>query len=229
MDQDNQQLNNTPVEGVEIPSETTPQKRKSNKIWDIVVWILIAALSVAVLVRAFVVSKVTVKGESMADTYHNNDKITVNKVVKPQRGDVVVFYKNPVKSKFLGLFASGDKVEEDGEYYKLIKRVVALGGDKLYLESIGGGKYRLVVLTPQGEVLHEDYYQKGDETLSEERFVLSVSDYGGLGRLADCTEDNPLVIEEGYFFAIGDNRTNSADSRGELGPVPLKQLFGVVI
>lgn len=239
MDQDNLQLN------TDILSEAiSPEKRNRNKILDIVLWVLIAVLTLAVLVRAFVISSVTVSGESMTSsyynleesehykpalTYHNGDTVTVNKLKKPNRGDVAVFYKKAVKSKFLGVFARGDSIEQGGEYYKLIKRVVALEGDKLWLESLGEGKYKLVILTSAGNKLQEDYYQKNGETLDLECFILSVNDYGGLGRLADCTEQNPLVIEKGFFFAMGDNRKNSDDSRGELGQVPLSQLFGIVV
>ena len=237
MDLDNTKLN-TELEDISL------QAHKRSKAWDVILWVIIVALAVAVCVRAFVISKVAVSGESMTAgyyeqqesdhynpklTYHSGDKVLVNKLAKPQRGDVVVFYKNPIKSKFLGLFARGDSIEQGGEYYKLIKRIVALGGDQIWLESLGDGKYKLVIKvadTPDGELLYEDYYRKNNETLSIECFIL---ESGHLGSLEGHTADNPLLIEQGYFFAIGDNRANSSDSRGELGPVPLTQLFGVVI
>lgn len=231
MDQDNQQLN-IDTSGEESEAVT----RKRVRFWDVLLWVLIVLLTVAVFVRAFVVSKVTVSGESMTSayyddtepslTYHSGDTVTVNKLKKPQRGDVVVFYKHPVKSKFLGLFARGESVEPDGEYYKLIKRAVALGGDRLWLERVDDGIYKLVILTAEGDRLHEDYYKKDGVTLSVEGFILNDSN---LGLLVEYTEQNPLEIQEGYFFAIGDNRANSADSRGSLGQVPISQLFGVVI
>ena len=238
MDQDNVQLN------TESLGEGLTEKRKRSRFWDILLWVLIAVLAVAVIVRTFVISNVSVSGESMTSpyyntaetehynpklTYHDGDTVTVNKLKSPARGDVVVFYKKAVKSKFLGAFARGEDVKEGGEYYKLIKRVVALEGDKLWLEPIEGNKYRLVVKTADGDLLHEDYYKKNGKTLSADCFVLSAKDNGGLGCLANCTEQNPLVIEAGHFFALGDNRSNSADSRGNLGPVPLSQLFGVVV
>ena len=231
MDQDNQQLN----------IDQTP-KRKRSRLIDIILWIIIVVLVAILAVRIFVVSKVTVSGESMTAsyydeegtdhykphlTYHDGDSVTVNKLAKPKRGDVVVFYKNAVSSKFLGAFARGDKVAPNGEYYKLIKRVVALGGDKLWLESVGNNNYKIVILTPDGDKLYEDYYELNGTKLSVECFILS--GLGNLGNLSGCTEQDPLVIEEGYFFAIGDNRSNSADSRGTLGQVPLSQLFGVVV
>ena len=243
MKQSNQQFNTaTPYDvGAYKGSDNTTRKRK--KAWDVFLWLMILALTIAVFVRAFIVSKVTVSGESMTSayyntessehynpklTYHDGDTVTVHKLAKPNRGDVVVFYKQAVSSKFLALFARGDSVNEGGQYYKLIKRVVALGGDKLWVEHIEDNKYRLVIQTPDGEILHENYYQKNGETLAIDCFTLYDRGTSGLGCLKDTTQDNPLVIEEGKFFAIGDNRVNSDDSRGTLGQVPLSQLFGVV-
>ena len=222
-----------------------PDRRRKITVWDVLLWVIIVVLLIAVFVRLFVVSNVTVSGASMtssyyndsqteqynpAMTYHDGDTVTVNKLKSPERGDVVVFYKYPVKNKFLALFASGDSTQRNGDYYKLIKRVVAIGGDKLWVEQLEENKYRLVIETPQGDRLYEDNYRKNGEKLSAECFIMANTDVdSGLGCLADCTESNPLVIKEGYFFAMGDNRANSDDSRGTLGQVSLSQLFGVVI
>ena len=37
--------------------------------------------------------------------------------------------------------------------------------------------------------------------------------------------DNPIVVEKGHVFAMGDNRNNSKDSR-EIGQVPLDEIMG---
>lgn len=232
----NENLNNEAVEHVDIAkgqevvtaqNGQTQPKRKLNKIWDILIWVLIAVLAVAVLVRAFVYTNVTISGDSMNPTYHDKDVVRVVKVGKPSRGDVVVFYKKPVDSKFKALFAKGADAMSGGRYEKLIKRVVAVEGDSIWVESVDGG-YRLVVKNSSGDIFYEDYYKKGDELLSEETFLLPNSGVG-LGQLRGYTAENPLVIAKGHFFAMGDNRGNSDDSRGELGAVPLDRLFGIVI
>ena len=201
------------------------QKKKIAKFWDILLWVLVALLAVAVIIRVFVYTNVTIEGASMEPTYQSGDVVRVVKLGKPSRGDVVVFYKHDVDSKFKALFARGDDVSSGGKYEKLIKRVVAVEGDSIWVEHTEGG-YKLVVKSASGEVFREDYYTKGKEAISIDTFVMS---YGVLGRLADLTEDSPLVIEQGHFFAMGDNRGNSEDSRGELGQVPLSRLFGIVI
>lgn len=78
---------------------------------------------------------------------------------------------------------------EDPEI-KFIKRVVGLPGDVI---DIKDGK---VILN--GEVLDEIYTNGSTETLENIR-VVNIS--------------YPLTIPEDYYFVMGDNRENSADSR----------------
>lgn len=224
----NEQLN---IEAVSPPTGdgvavAEQPKKKINKFWDILLWVLIAVLAVAVMVRAFVYTNVTVSGESMSSTYSDGEVVHVNKLTKLKRGDVVVFYKYDVDSKFKALFASGADVQSGGKYEKLIKRVVAVEGDSIWVEATDGG-YKLVVKTADGAEIYEDYYKKGKAALNADNFVLP-NTVQGLGQLSGHTKDNPLVIEAGHFFAMGDNRGNSEDSRGNLGQVPLDRLYGVV-
>ncbi len=79
----------------------------------------------------------------------------------------------------------------------LIKRVVAVGGQTIDL--IGGKLY-------VDGVEQDEAYTQGKETLS-------LSDYVGSAGLS-----YPYTVPEGYVFCMGDNRTNSLDSR-YFGPV----------
>lgn len=221
-----------------------PTKRKfASRLIDIFLWVLVAVLTVAVCLRFFVFGRITVVGKSMtaqyysseglstfdsALTYHDGDVVHVNKLAKPKRGDVAVFYKQSVNG-FWAAFASND----DETYKKLIKRVVALGGDQLSLEPVDETHYRLVIVTPDGETLHEDYYTKEGTVLSPDAFLISSNDDLGLGCLKNAVQGSPdfvpYTVAENCFFALGDNRAHSDDSRGKLGDVPLGQLYGVVI
>lgn len=198
--------------------------KTADKVFNILLWIAIVLLVSLVAVRAFVATNIGVDGESMMPTYRDKETLWLNKLAKPKRGQVAVFYKFDVDSKFLALFGTSSDNSPNGKYGKLIKRVVAVEGDEIWVEPIGGDNYKLFVQTPEGQVLQEDYYQKDGESLPS--FVIPES---RLGRLADFTKDNPHVIAAGYFFAMGDNRPNSSDSRGELGDVPFERVFGVVL
>ena len=84
-----------------------------------------------------------------------------------------------------------------GEYPTLIKRVIAVGGQTVDLKD--GDVYI------DGKKLDEPYTY-GKPSYPQ---VLSF----------------PLRIKEGYVWVMGDNRTNSADSR-TFGPVPLSSVHG---
>lgn len=208
------------------------EQSKFGKVVDILLWVIIVALLAAVLVRVFVFTRITVSGESMLQTFQDGEVVGVNKLAKPNRGDVVIFYKNDDVSKFLDIFASR-KSGDDGEHTKLIKRVVAIAGDLLWVERTDEelDLYRVVVLTPENETLHENYYLKDGQVLAEETFfisgaLLTGSDLGILGE--HVGEQNALQIDDGCMFVMGDNRNNSSDSRS-FGVVPQSRLFGVVI
>jgi len=79
-----------------------------------------------------------------------------------------------------------------------IKRVVGLPGDRI---AVWDG-----VLFVNGEPRRESYV-----------------DY----RLADSTFFGPEKVPEDYIFVMGDNRTNSRDSR-DFGPVPKEDVLGKV-
>ena len=115
------------------------------------------------------------------------DYIYINTHAKPNHGDIVVVY-NPHTS------ATGID--------KLIKRVVALGGDTVEL--------REGVLWLNGKEVKESY-------ISEEKNSPEVikNTYG------------PYTVREGYMFLLGDNRNESNDSR-EFGDIPIEKLVGVV-
>lgn len=182
---------------------------KIDKIADILLWVIIIILIALVLIRYLVIGSIGVSGTSMYDTYVNGETVTVLKVKTPQRGDVAVFYKYPVNNKYIAMlhFAQGGSGEQ---YEKLIKRVVAVEGDTIWVEQTDNGKYVFVVETPDGQQLREDYYvDRNGEKM--EQFTMSK-----ISALKYYTVDNKLTIPSGCFFAMGDNREVSLDSRGDL-------------
>ncbi len=88
-----------------------------------------------------------------------------------------------------------DSVDEDDDQ-TLIKRVVGVAGDEVQVQS--------GVLYVNGEEQEEPYLNDADQ---------SRGFYG------------PTVVPEGHIFVMGDNRSNSADSRF-FGPLPLENLKG---
>lgn len=127
----------------------------------------------------------------------------------PERGDVVIF-----------------KVPTDNQT-DYIKRVIGLPGDRIQMS--GGRLYINDQLVERQKIGEEDWmteqglihYTRYEETLPNgvRHLIYEQAD----DKVSDNTD--VLTVPEGYFFAMGDNRDNSFDSRF-FGPVPLHNLEG---
>jgi len=109
-------------------------KMKSDLVFYMV---LIALVVIAIVFRCFFVSSYTVSGTSMYPTLNDGDWVWVNKLVKPQRGDIVVAY---------------DEYDDKA----LVKRVIAIEGDLISLVWSDEG-YVVVIETVDGQIIYEEY------------------------------------------------------------------------
>ena len=82
---------------------------------DILLIFVIIALLINVFVQTVWLSPVKVEGPSMRQTLQNEDWLFMDKLKKPERGDVVVFKRS--------------------ETVNYIKRIIALPGDEIYSED----------------------------------------------------------------------------------------------
>ena len=114
------------------------------------------------------------------------DYIYINTRVKPDYGDIVVVYSPNTVNSYTD---------------KLIKRVVAFGGDTVKIEA--------GVLFVNGKEITERYIS---------------SDYN-----SEEINFSEHTVTDGCMFLLGDNRIGSQDSRSsKYGDIPLKNLVGVV-
>ncbi|WP_409290587.1 signal peptidase I [Peribacillus sp. SCS-37] len=96
---------------------------------EIISWLKTIAFSIilVVIIKQFLFTPVTVKGDSMIPTFHDSNRIIVTKWNKIHRFDMVVFH-------------APDKKED------YIKRVIGLPGDKIEAKHdvlyINGKKYK---------------------------------------------------------------------------------------
>ena len=194
---------------------------------------LFYAIVIAILIRTFLFEPFKIPSGSMYPTLYVGDYLFVSKYTygyskhslpfsiplfegriwadEPNRGDVVVFK-----------FPQDNKTD-------YIKRVIGLPGDKIKLEN--GRLYVNDQLVERDEI--EDFvirdskgnaerYHQYVETLPEDvkHKILEVSD--------SENEDNvpELVVPQGYYFVMGDNRDRSDDSRVNVGFVPFENLVG---
>ena len=132
----------------------------------------VVILVVIVLLRIYVVTPVTVDGNSMNDTLYTNDLMLLFKIGDIERYDIVV-------------------ANHDNK--KLIKRVIGMPNDKI--KCVSG-------------IL---YINNEEDT----------SGYG-YGENVDFPE---YILKEDEYFLIGDNRSDSLDSR-YFGPVKKEDIEG---
>lgn len=182
---------------------------KDNKLF--IIFVLLMSVF-----RSAVADWYTVPTGSMQPTIKEGDRIIVNKMAydlrlpfsqlsllstgEPKRGEIVVF-----ESK------TADK--------RLIKRMVGLPGDRISMKEetlyINGQAmpYKITKENPQQLVAIEqlgaiNHSIRIDKERSNQRSTFS-----------------PLTVPDGYYFVLGDNRRNSADSR-VYGLVPRHELKG---
>ena len=173
------------------------------------VLIVAVALGLALLIQAFVVKPFRIPSGSMEPTLAINQRVLVDRVTghfsDPGRGDIVVF-KPPrgADNNTCGIASEPNdghpcqKPTPGESSQNFIKRVVAVCGDRL---KVLGGRVYL-----NGKPQREPFIRPDDAC--------------GI-----CNLKKEITIPPGYFFMMGDNRGQSADSR-EWGPVPKRYIIG---
>ena len=175
--------------------EKPPKSPARNLIEWLVVMVL--AVSAALLIRTFVVQTFWIPSGSMTHTLETGDRVLVNKLA----------YK-------FGDPKRGDVVvfkrpaNDPGAINDLIKRVIAVEGDRV---SIRDEKVYI-----NGKAINESY-------TSDRPTLPNVGCGAGDTQGIDTPEG--MVVPDQHLFVMGDNRTNSMDSRC-FGPIEKDSLVG---
>lgn len=162
--------------------------------------VVAAAVLVALAVQAWVVKPYRIPSGSMLDTLRPGDRVLVNRVVyhlrEPERGDVIVF-----------------RYPQDPDVV-FIKRVVGVPGD--LLEARDG---RLYV---NGKAAAEPYVHRTGGRLDP---TVAQAAIAGSTTHDPWSLAQPYRVPAGTYFVMGDNRTDSDDSR-DWGTVPRSAIVG---
>jgi signal peptidase I len=113
------------------------------------------ALALMILLFMFVFRYVSVEGDSMKNTLHNEDKLVIsNLAYKPKTGDIVVIKYSPKPLIKRVIAVGGQKVRIDYENWDVYVDGVKL--DKNYINRINGIPMASSANTPTGEFFVEE-------------------------------------------------------------------------
>lgn len=187
-----------------------------------VVALLVAWFGVRLVTRIAIVEPYRVPQSGMLPTIAPEDHIFVNKLdVAPQRGRVAVFKYAPHDYTWAQRIVAlaGDRVRLDGETLYVNGVAVpsrTLGPCGAWDTSTPANPRRVAAATCAEETIDGRAYRVGHTRNGEAR------SFPGEGYPVQGDE---FVVPEGSFFAIGDNRDNSLDSRAR-GAVPVENIIG---
>ena len=190
-----------------------------------------ATLAIFLLLRTFLVEAYRIPSGSMIPSMLIGDWLFVNKLrygphvpftdinlpgyAEPQRGEIVVFV-SPLQI---------DQPEDPTPI--LVKRLIGMPGDTIYSRAgvvhVNGAPQRLGFQTADHSGASGDEWHPLFEW--QKRIALDSSRFGPAPARPTLDDWGPLVIPEGYYWMMGDNRYQSKDSR-YWGIVPRKNVRG---
>jgi signal peptidase I len=203
----------------QAPADEKKKKRRKRPFWRDLVVIVVAALALTILLKAFVVEVFSIPSGSMENTLLPGDRVLVSKIVYRfrdiARGDVVVFSGQgswgpdappPPGNLFIRLWGDLTNligVTAPGTDY--IKRVIGLPGDHVVCCDAQGR------VTVNGVPLSEQSYIHPGDVPSSVPF--------------------DIMVPAGHLWVMGDNRADSDDSRYRTtdpggGSIPESEVVG---
>jgi signal peptidase I len=180
------------------PAPDAPGRGRGYRM--VVEWavILMAVLLCTVLLRTYVVQSFYIPSGSMLPTLQVGDRIIVDKLS---------YHLHDVHRGDIVVFARPKL--EDQQYADLVKRVIGLPGETI--SSKGGDIYI------NGKKLDEPWLPSGPDSYS--------GPLAGDDPHPQFNLPGPIHIPEGEYYVMGDNRTDSEDSRF-FGPIPRSLIVG---
>lgn len=173
------------------------EKPAKNKKNEVVEWLkaLLIALILVVLIRWLLFQPFIVQGPSMQPNFVTGQKLIVNEILYDIR--------KPQRGEVIVFH-----VPSEGRDF--IKRVIAVAGDTVKVEGD--------TLLVNGKPVSETYIQEAIDQAHADNRLYNSTNFPN----ADFPDGK---VPEGHVFVMGDNRSNSTDSR-MIGYVPLEDIIG---
>ncbi|WP_394277760.1 signal peptidase I [Luteococcus sp.] len=202
---------------------SSPGRKVLGGLVELVV-VVVGALVISAILRAFIGQMFIIPSGSMENTLQVNDRVIVSKITNFDRGDVVVFedpagwiLDRPAERSSLGKVGEKIGVLPATGTNHLVKRVMGMPGDHVKCCDDQGR------ITVNGQALDESSY-------------LFVDGNGSQVKPSDWDFD--VIVPADHVFVMGDHRNASGDSRIHLGDgdpkganafVPLDKVVGPAV
>ena len=198
---------------------------KKVNIKEILEWVycIIIAIVLALLVRYFIGTPTIVQQPSMVPTLQPGQRLILNRTVRfthkiPERGEIITF---EAPSKVYVSAAEADLEKPVAEYNHNINNIFSKF--RYYVLEIGKDSYiKRVIGLPGEHIKIEDgkVYVNGEEL--KEEYLQDTVKTELTGPYTDIT------VPDGYVFVMGDNRSQSTDSR-RFGCIPIEKIESTVL
>ena len=195
--------------------------------------VIIQALLLALVIRSFLFQPFSIPSGSMMPTLLVGDYLFVSKYAYGYSRYSFPFSPN----LFSGRIWGGEPKRGDIAVFRLprdpkidyIKRVTGLPGDRMQMiDSVLHINGVPVKRMREGSFRPDDSYDTGSETPVFVETLPNGVSFDTLDLIPNAVGDNTreFVVPAGHYFMMGDNRDNSADSRFDVGFVPLENFVG---
>ncbi|KOS01633.1 MULTISPECIES: signal peptidase I [Paenibacillus] len=173
----------------------TPKRKPKNEIFE---WLkaIIIALVLVFLIRWLLFKPFIVDGPSMQPNFHTGERVIVN--------EILYDFRAPKPGEVIVFH-----VPEEGRDF--IKRVIAVEGDTVKVEGD--------TITVNGKPIQESYLKAPLEEAHQNGELYNKFTNFPNEKFKDGK------VPAGHIFVMGDNRSNSTDSR-MLGYIDLKEVVG---
>ncbi len=181
---------------------------------------LLGTVIIAIFVITFIVQAFQIPSESMENTLLVGDYLLVNKLCYggPGLGDHLMPYQKIARGDIIVFHYPVDPAQH------FVKRVIGVPGDRLRLVN------KKVWIN--GKPIDEPYvrFLEPPNNMFRDNFPRTdIPAFGLEGKwwleMRKLVDDGQLIVPEGHYFVLGDNRDDSQDSR-YWGFVPLENIIG---
>lgn len=191
-------------------------KEKIARIIDILEWIIIFPICIALTTFCFcfLFTFTVVDGESMQPNFKPNEQLVLTYPKHYNRFDVVVVDVSTEK------YPNLKSLYRDDYHSLYIKRIIGMPGDYIeYRPTTISGDEMWTILYINGEKVDEDFYTDSEKSkyltfqTARSAYTFKMEEVCEISKEKCVDNGTYLVIPDGYYLILGDNRINSIDSR----------------